>query len=316
MNILIIAEHHHGQLSPLLFNTLEAAKAFSGTVDVMVLGHHIEPICQTIQTIPGIRTCFYLDDPQLSHPLAEVYAPIIAAQADAYDVVMMQHSTTTKDILPRVAAQLKLVPITDVTAILAKDTFERPIYAGNAIQKLKSNQTKQLLSIRTTKFKPQADADTTSGHATCQAIEQTIPTAKTQWVSEATPESERPELTAAKIIVSGGRGVGSEAQFNALIELADQLGAAVGASRAAVDAGFVPNDYQVGQTGKIVAPDLYLCFGISGAIQHLAGIKDSQVIIAVNKDPEAPIFEVADYGYVGDLFTVLDALKATMAQPG
>lgn len=230
MKILIIAEHHHGQLSPLLHHTLAAAKAFNGTIDVLVLGHQVESVCQAIQTISGIQTCFYLDDPQLSHPLAEIYAPIIASQADAYDVVMMQHSTTTKDILPRVAAQLKLVPITDVTAIVAKDTFERPIYAGNAIQQLKSNQPKQLLSIRTTKFKPQGDAATTSSKATCQPIEHTIPTAKTKWVSEATPESTRPELTAAKLIVSGGRGVGSEAQFNALIELADQLGAAVGAS--------------------------------------------------------------------------------------
>lgn len=314
MKILVIAEHQHQQLSPLLNHTLEAAKAFVGTIDILVLGHELSAVLESIQHISGPERCLYIDDPRLAHPIADIWAPIIADIAPDYDIIMMQHSTTTKDILPRVAAQLKLVPITDVTAIIDSQTFQRPIYAGNAIQTLKSNQPKQLLSIRTTKFKPTHIPHTDQPTLRCEPLTCQIPTSQTTWLNEATPESSRPELTAARIIVSGGRGLGSQAHFHALTELADQLGAAVGASRAAVDAGFVPNDYQVGQTGKIVAPDLYLCFGISGAIQHLAGIKDSQVIIAVNKDPEAAIFEVADYGYVGDLFTVLSALKTTFAE--
>ncbi|NBT42813.1 MAG: electron transfer flavoprotein subunit alpha/FixB family protein [Alphaproteobacteria bacterium] len=311
MKTLVIAEHQHNVLSPLTANCIEAAHKLSDACDVLLIGSNLDTLQKDISLLPAINTCLLVDAPALSHPIAEVYAPIIAEIAKEYDAVCMSNSTQTKDILPRVAGLMKTSPLTDVIEIIDTETFKRPIYAGNAIQKVRYQAKHKLISIRPTAFKPKAHKDPST--PAFKTVDVTLPQAKTTWVNMAAAISERPELTAAKIIVSGGRGVGSQENFKKIESLADRMGAAVGASRAAVDAGYVPNDYQVGQTGKIVAPDVYLCFGISGAIQHLAGMKDSQTIIAIDKDPDAPIFKVADYGYVGDLFEVIDLLQASMA---
>ena len=311
MKTLVIAEHQHDVLSPLTANCIEASKKLSNSCDVLLIGSKLDTIQKELSTLPSIDTCLLVESPELSHPIAETYAPIIADIAKDYDVILMSSSTQTKDILPRVAGLMKITPLTDVIEIIDNETFKRPIYAGNAIQKVRYQAQRKLISIRPTAFKP-SDAINAS-NISFKPIQPTIPQTKTSWVNMAEATNERPELTAAKIIVSGGRGVGSKDNFKKIESIADLMGAAIGASRAAVDAGYVPNDYQVGQTGKIVAPDVYLCFGISGAIQHLAGMKDSQTIIAIDKDPDAPIFKVADYGYVGDLFEVIDLLQNSMA---
>lgn len=313
MKTLIIAEHHHQQLSPLTAHAIEAAKSFADQCDLVVIGHELDTVIDDIKNLEHIQTCWVINQPELAHPLAEVQAPIIADMAKEYDVVMMASTTASKDLLPRIAGLMHIMPVTDVIEIVDKETYKRPIYAGNAIQTVRCTQKIKLISIRPTAFKP-ALAEKKAPGISFKTRSVTCPQSKTTWVSMAEASSERPELTAAKIVVSGGRGLGSEENFKRLEALADQIGAAVGASRAAVDAGFVPNDYQVGQTGKIIAPAVYLCFGISGAIQHLAGMKDSQTIIAINHDPDAPIFKVADFGYVGDLFAVIDRLQENITE--
>lgn len=311
MKSLVIVEHQNGLMSPLTHNCIEAAKQFNNECDLLIIGSQLDNILTEVNTLGHVNHCISVDQTELAHPLAETYAPAIVEIASDYDVVLMSNSTQTKDVLPRVAGLMKTTPLTDVIEIIDHDTFKRPIYAGNAIQTVRYQAKTKLISIRPTAFKPSEAKP--NGQINFTAKTMTVAKPKTQWVGMAAAASDRPELTAAKIIVSGGRGVGSKDNFKRIEALADLMGAAIGASRAAVDAGFVPNDYQVGQTGKIVAPDVYLCFGISGAIQHLAGMKDSQTIIAIDKDPDAPIFKVADYGYVGDLFEVIDLLQSSIA---
>ena len=311
MKILIIAECVATSLSPLTANAVEASKSFGATCDILLLGSKLEEATNTATSLPNVANCLIADLPALAHPIAEAYAPIIADIAKDYEVVLMSSSTQSKDLLPRIAGLLRTTPLTDVIEIIDEDTFKRPIYAGNAIQTVRYKAKTKLISIRPTAFKPQSD--TSKNKASIAKINVKPPSIKTKWLKMDAPKSERPELTAANIVVSGGRGVGSQDNFKRIEALADLLGAAVGASRAAVDAGYVPNDYQVGQTGKIIAPDVYLCFGISGAIQHLAGMKESQIIIAIDKDPDAAIFKVADYGYVGDLFEVIDRIHESMS---
>ncbi|MEE2770247.1 MAG: FAD-binding protein [Pseudomonadota bacterium] len=310
MNILVIAEHQHQKLNPLTVNCIEAASKFRDICDVLLIGSKLNDVLTEVSSLPRVNKCLAIDAPELLHPIAELYAPIIANIAKDYDVILMSSSTQTKDILPRVAGMMKITPLTDVIEIIDKTTFKRPIYAGNAIQKVSYKAKTKLISIRPTAFKPEKIDE--KANVITEKIDFTIPSIKTTWVKMDEASSDRPELTSAKIVVSGGRGVGSQENFKKIEAVADLIGAAVGASRAAVDAGYVPNDYQVGQTGKIVAPDVYLCFGVSGAIQHLAGMKDSHTIIAIDKDPDAPIFKVADYGYTGDLFEVIELLQSNM----
>jgi electron transfer flavoprotein alpha subunit len=310
MTTLVIAEHNNQQLKAATLNTVTAAMRCGGEVHVLVAGANCTAVAQAASKIAGVAKVLCADAPHLGNGLAENLAEQVLALAGGYSHILAPATASGKNALPRVAAALDVAQISDITRVEAPDTFERPIYAGNALAVVQSSDSVKVITVRGTGFDA---ADANSGAA---AVEQITPVADaglSQFVSSEVTKSDRPELTAAKIIVSGGRGVGSGENFTkVLAPLADKLGAALGASRAAVDAGFVPNDYQVGQTGKVVAPQLYIATGISGAIQHLAGMKDSKVIVAINKDPEAPIFSVADYGIVGDLFTVVPELVAEL----
>ena len=305
MKALVLVEHEHGQVKDATLSTVTAA-AQLGDVDLIVAGSNVGAVAEAASRIAGIGTVHVADAPALDHFLAENLAPVIAGMMTGYDAFVAPATTTGKNIAPRVAALLDVMQISDVLSIESDDSFPRPIYAGNAIATVRSSDAKKVLTARTTTF---AKASAEGGSATVTPVAVAADAGLSHFVSADASESERPELTSAKIIVSGGRALGSADQFHALIEpLADKLGAAVGASRAAVDAGYVPNDYQVGQTGKVVAPDLYIAVGISGAIQHLAGMKDSKTIVAINKDEDAPIFQIADLGLVGDLFKIVPEL--------
>ncbi|WP_146587153.1 electron transfer flavoprotein subunit alpha/FixB family protein [Puniceibacterium confluentis] len=304
MAVLLIAEITDGALAmDATAKTVTAAKAL-GEVTVLCAGASAAGAAREAATIDGVTRVLVAEDALYGHRLAEPVAALIASLAGDYGHILAPATTDAKNILPRVAALLDVMVLTDVTGVVDADTFERPIYAGNAIQTVKSSDSVKVMTIRTSTF----DVAGTGGAAAIEEIAAGDNPALSEWVEDKVAASDRPELTSAGIVVSGGRGVGSEENFALIEKLADKLGAAVGASRAAVDSGFAPNDWQVGQTGKVVAPDLYIAIGISGAIQHLAGMKDSKVIVAINKDEEAPIFQVADYGLVADLFTALPEL--------
>ena len=309
MPILVIAEHDHAALKAATLNTVSAARKLGGDIHVLVAGSNCAGAAAQAATLQGVAKVKVADAAAYASQTAENVAALILAQAAGYSHILAAATTFGKNVLPRVAAVLDVAQISEITAVEGADTFVRPIYAGNALATVKSADAVKVITVRTTAF----DAVGSGGSAAIEAIGGGADTGQSQLLGRELTKSERPELGAAKIIVSGGRGLGSGENYHQLLEpLADKLGAALGASRAAVDAGFVPNDYQVGQTGKIVAPQLYLAIGISGAIQHLAGMKDSKVIVAINKDPDAPIFQVADYGLVADLFETVPALTAAV----
>jgi electron transfer flavoprotein alpha subunit len=305
MAILVLADHDNKTLKPATLNTVTAAQKLGNDVHILIAGHTCGSVADSAAKINGVTKVFVADDHALAHQLAENVAPVILSLAPAYSHILACSTTSGKNILPRVAALLDVQQISDICAIVDAKTFERPIYAGNALCTVQSSNPKILMTVRGTAFDA---APVGGGTASIEAISIAADSGLSKFVSQELSASDRPELTAAKIVISGGRGLGSAENFAMLEKLADKLGAAVGASRAAVDAGYVPNDYQVGQTGKVVAPQLYIAIGISGAIQHLAGMKDSKVIVAINKDAEAPIFGVADYGLVGDLFQIVPEL--------
>ena len=309
MSTLVIAEHDNEALRPVTLNVVAAAQAIGNDFDILVAGHGCAAVAEEAAKVGGAGKVLLADHAAYEHALAENMAALVAELGQNYDHVLAAHTTTGKNFLPRVAALLDTQMISDIIGVVSTDTFERPIYAGNALATVKSNDAKRVVSVRGTGFDPAA-AD--GGSASIEAVTNESDLGISQFVSEEIAKSERPELTAASIVISGGRGMQSGDNFSLLEGIADKLGAAIGASRAAVDAGFVPNDMQVGQTGKIVAPDLYIAVGISGAIQHLAGMKDSKVIVAINKDEDAPIFQVADYGLVADLFQALPELETAL----
>jgi electron transfer flavoprotein alpha subunit len=299
MSILVVAEHDNAALKPVTLNVIAAAKKLGGDIDVLVAGAGCKAVAEQAAAIGGVRKILLADNAAYGHQLAENVALLVTEVGKSYSHVLTGHTTAGKNFLPRVAALLNVAQISDIISVEGQDTFKRPIYAGNGIATIKSSDPIKVLSVRGTAFDP---APATGGSASVEALGSVHDAKLSAFVSEQIVKSERPELTAAKVVISGGRGMQNGENFKLLDGIADKLGAAVGASRAAVDAGFVPNDMQVGQTGKIVAPDLYIAVGISGAIQHLAGMKDSKVIVAINKDEDAPIFQVADYGLVADLF--------------
>ncbi|MBE8168786.1 MAG: electron transfer flavoprotein subunit alpha/FixB family protein [Shewanella sp.] len=307
MAILVLAEHDNDTLKAETAKTVAAAKAIDSDIHVLVIGHQCDKAANTAQTLSGVTKVLLVDSAEYQAQLAENLSSVILDIASDYEYVLAAASTTGKDVLPRVAALLDVAQISEVVEIVSSDTFVRPVYAGNALATVQSHDEKKVMTVRGSAF----DAVANDGNAELVTLSYST-AAVTQLVSQELTVSERPELGSAGVIVSGGRGMGNGENFAMLEQLADKLGAAVGASRAAVDAGFVPNDMQVGQTGKIVAPDLYIAVGISGAIQHLAGMKDSKVIVAINKDPEAPIFQVADYGLEADLFKALPELIASL----
>ena len=308
MAVLVVAEHDNASVRPATLNAVTAAGKL-GEVHVLVAGKDAKGAADAAAKIAGVAKVLLADNAALDHGLAENVAPLIAKVAASYSHVLAPSTTFGKNVLPRAAALLDVAQISDIVAIVDADTFVRPIYAGNAMATVKSQDNVKLITVRGTAFPPAAAS---GGSASVESVSEGGDSGLSTFKGQALQSSERPELTAAKVIVSGGRGMGSGENFRILEALADKLGAAVGASRAAVDAGFVPNDYQVGQTGKVVAPELYIAVGISGAIQHLAGMKDSKVIVAINKDEEAPIFQVADYGLVGDLFKIVPELTAAL----
>jgi electron transfer flavoprotein alpha subunit len=306
MTLLLIAEHDQNELTAGTLATLTAAQQLSSDVHLVLFGENLEKVASSASSYEGLKKVLVVQDKSCSYPVAEAMTPTLVKLAQGYDFILAPASTFGKNLLPRLAALLDVAQISDVIEIQSQDTFKRPIYAGNAIATLKSKDGKKLLTIRPTAFEK---AKPSASKTPIESYLFTPPSGPVAtFVKMEESRSERPELTAASIVVAGGRGFQNKENFALLEDLADTLGAAIGASRAAVDAGFVPNDYQVGQTGKVVAPDLYIAIGISGAIQHLAGMKDSKVIVAINKDPEAPIFQVADYGLVGDLFVLLPDL--------
>ena len=306
MSVLVIAEHDHGTLKGATFNTVAAAAACGGDVHVLVAGLNAGAAAQAAAAIAGVAKVLHADGESLKEQLAENVAAQVVALAKGYSHLLFPATAHGKNVAPRVAALLDVAQVSDITKVISADTFERPIYAGNAIATVQSSDAIKVVTVRTTGFDPAASE---GGSASVETIEAAADSGLSSFVGSEIAASDRPELTAAKIIVSGGRAMGSSDKFNEVLEpLADKLGAALGASRAAVDAGYAPNDWQVGQTGKIVAPQLYIACGISGAIQHLAGMKDSKVIVAINKDAEAPIFSVADYGLEADLFVAVPEL--------
>jgi electron transfer flavoprotein alpha subunit len=310
MAALVVAEHDNHALKPATLNAVAAAQEIAGQeVDILVAGKDCRAVAEAASGIAGVRKVLLADDPAYDHGLAENLAPLLVKLASGYGHLLAPATTSGKNLMPRVAALLDVMQISDISAVVSPDTFVRPIYAGNALQTVQSTDPIKVITVRGTAFPPGA---ATGGSATIETIEPTGSIGLSEFVRAELSKSERPELTSARVIISGGRGMQSGDNFHLLEKVADKLGAAVGASRAAVDAGFVPNDYQVGQTGKIVAPELYIAVGISGAIQHLAGMKDSKVIVAINKDEEAPIFQIADYGLVGDLFKILPELEAEL----
>jgi electron transfer flavoprotein alpha subunit len=309
MTTLVIAEHDNASLKGATLNTVTAAAACGGDVHVLVAGHQAAAVAQAAAQVAGVSKVIHADGDSLAHGLAENVAAQVLAIADGYTHILFPATASGKNVAPRVAAKLDVAQISDITRVVAPDTFERPIYAGNAMATVQSADAVKVITVRTTGF----DAAAVGGNAPVVAVAAVPDTGKSRYVGSELAKSDRPELTAAKVIVSGGRALGSSEKFDEVMTpLADKLGAALGASRAAVDAGYAPNDWQVGQTGKIVAPQLYIACGISGAIQHLAGMKDSKVIVAINKDPEAPIFGVADYGLEADLFQAVPELVKSL----
>ena len=306
MSILIVAEHDNTELKTPTLVTVAAAQAIGGDIDILVAGTNVDAVAEQVAAIPGISKVLKADNGAYEHQLAENIASLVVEVASGYSHIMSAHTTTGKNFLPRVAATLGVAQISDIVSVETEDTFKRPIYAGNAIATVKSSDAVKVISVRGTAFDPAASE---GGSASIETSDVVADAGVSTFIKEEIAKSERPELTSADVIISGGRGMQNGDNFSLLDGIADKLGAAIGASRAAVDAGFVPNDMQVGQTGKIVAPDLYIAVGISGAIQHLAGMKDSKVIVAINKDEDAPIFQVADYGLVADLFTALPELE-------
>ncbi|MEC7706268.1 MAG: FAD-binding protein [Pseudomonadota bacterium] len=309
MSILVIVEHDNVAVNAATLNTVAAAQAIGGDIDALVSGHNCSEAAEAAAAISGISKVIVSDAAENANGLAENIAPLIAAMAHSYSHILAPATTYGKNILPRVAALSDTAQISDIIAVIDKDTFQRPIYAGNALATVRSGDALKIITVRSTAFEAVAD---TGGTATIEQIDAAGDAGLSSFEKSELSKSERPELTSAGIVVSGGRGMQDGSNFGMLEKIADKLGAAVGASRAAVDAGFVPNDYQVGQTGKVVAPDLYMAVGISGAIQHLAGMKDSKVIVAINKDDEAPIFQVADYGLVADLFDAVPELDSEL----
>lgn len=305
MSVLVIAEHDNQSLKGATLNTVTAASQLGGDVEVLVAGHNCSAVADAAKSVAGVAKVIVADAEAFAHQLPENIAPLIADLGKNYTHILAPSTTTGKNILPRAAALLDVQPISDIISVESDDTFLRPIYAGNVIAKVQSSDAIKVLTVRGTAFDPAAAE---GGSAAVENADAAADSGLSSFVSEELAKSDRPELTAADIVISGGRGMQNGENFELLYKVADKLGAAVGASRAAVDAGFVPNDMQVGQTGKIVAPNLYVAVGISGAIQHLAGMKDSKVIVAINKDEEAPIFQVADYGLVADLFDALPEL--------
>ena len=319
MSVLVLAEHDNRALKPATLNAVTAASeivaklsgAAGGDVHILVAGKECRPVAEAATQVAGVAKVLLADDAAYEHGIAENLAPLVVKLAANYSHVLAPATTSGKNLMPRVAALLDVMQISDISAVEGPDTFVRPIYAGNALATVQSKDKIKIITVRGTAFAPAA---ATGGNAAIETIEKAEAPGITEFVGAELSKSERPELTSARIIISGGRGMQSGDNFHLLEKVADRLGAAVGASRAAVDAGFVPNDYQVGQTGKIVAPELYIAVGISGAIQHLAGMKDSKVIVAINKDEEAPIFQIADYGIVGDLFKILPELEEELGK--
>ncbi|WP_434616626.1 electron transfer flavoprotein subunit alpha/FixB family protein [Azospirillum sp. B2RO_4] len=305
MPILILADHDNATLKPATAHAVTAASKLGGDINILVAGRNAAPAAEQAAKLAGVAKVLLADDAAYEHALAEPVAALLVSLAPGYSHVLAAATSVGKNVLPRVAALLDVAMISDITGVVSADTFERPIYAGNAIATVQSADAVKIVTVRTTAF----EAAAATNSAPVESVAAVADPALSSFVSAELSKSERPELTSARIVISGGRGMQSGDNFHLLEAIADKLGAAVGASRAAVDAGFVPNDYQVGQTGKIVAPDLYVAVGISGAIQHLAGMKDSKVIVAINKDEEAPIFQVADYGLVADLFKALPELQ-------
>ena len=305
MSILVIAEHDNNELKSATFNTVAAAAQLGAEVHLLVAGQDVEAVAQAAAQMASVAKVLVAEGVALEHGLAENMAAQVLALAEPYTHIVFAATAAGKNVAPRVAAKLDVAQISDVLTVESANTFTRPIYAGNAIATVQCEDPKLVLTIRSTAFDP---VDATGGSATVETVEAVADAGSSQFISQDLAQSDRPELADATVVVSGGRGVGSKENFAMVEALADKLGAAVGASRAAVDAGYAPNDWQVGQTGKVVAPELYIAVGVSGAIQHLAGMTDSKVIVAINQDPDAPIFGVADYGLVGDLFEVLPEL--------
>lgn len=308
MSVLVIADHDNQNLKPATLNTITAGVVL-GDVAVLVAGSDCRAVAEAVAKVSGVGKVLLVDTPSYAHPLAETLAPLIVELASNYSHILASTMTNGKNVLPRVAALLDVAMLSEICGIEDGDTFVRPIYAGNALATVKSADAIKVATVRTTAFEKAAED---GGNAAIEEASAAADPGVSRFIGQELTKSERPELTSAGIVISGGRGMGSGENFALLEAIADKLGAAVGASRAAVDAGFVPNDYQVGQTGKVVAPDLYIAVGISGAIQHLAGMKDSKIIVAINKDEEAPIFQVADYGLVADLFQALPELAAKL----
>nr|CAD6597861.1 electron transfer flavoprotein subunit alpha/FixB family protein [Rhizobium sp. TCK] len=309
MAILLLAEHDNSSVSDQTAKALTAAKSIGGDIHVLVAGSGAQAAADAAAKLDGVSKVLLADSGDLANNLAEPLADLIVSLAGSYDTIIAPATASAKNVMPRVAALLDVMQVSEIIEVVSADTFKRPIYAGNAIQTVQSTDAKKVITVRTAAFSAVGEG----GSASVETVSAAANPGLSSFVSDAIASSERPELTSAKIIVSGGRALGSADKFNEVIlPLADKLGAAVGASRAAVDAGYAPNDWQVGQTGKVVAPDLYIAAGISGAIQHLAGMKDSKVIVAINKDEEAPIFQVADYGLVGDLFELLPELQKSL----
>ena len=308
MRILVLADLHEGQLAGATAHVVAAAQAIGGDIDILVAGEGVQAAAEAAATLDGVSNVRVAENAVYAHQLAEPLSALLVELAGDYTHLLASASTTGKNVLPRLAALKEVSQLSDIIAVESADTFKRPIYAGNAIATVKSDDALKVITVRATAF----DAVGGSASASVEAVDFTPDNAQSRFVDELLAQSDRPELGGARVVISGGRGMGNGDNFKLLDGIADKLGAAIGASRAAVDAGFVPNDMQVGQTGKIVAPELYMAVGISGAIQHLAGMKDSKVIVAINKDDEAPIFQVADYGLVGDLFEILPELESKL----
>jgi len=313
MAILLLAEHTNGALQGATAKAVAAAQQIGGDIHVLVAGHNAKPAAEAAAKLSGVSKVLHADAPHLEHGLAEEVAALVTPLMGSYDAFVAPATTSGKNVAPRIAAALDVMQISDITKVVSADTFERPIYAGNAIQTVQSPEAKKIITVRISAFPSVAE----DGSAAVESIAAPAALGLSTFEKAELTKSDRPELSSARIIISGGRGLQSGENFKKYLEpVADAIGAAVGASRAAVDAGYVPNDMQVGQTGKVVAPDLYVAVGISGAIQHLAGMKDSKIIVAINKDGEAPIFQVADYGLVADLFQALPELEAELKKAG
>jgi electron transfer flavoprotein alpha subunit len=309
MSILVYAEHDNSELKSGTLSAIACAQELGGDIDLLVTGNGCADAAKHAASVAGVRKVLLAEGEHLEHHVAENVAPVITGLAEDYDYIIAAATTGGKNVMPRVAAMLDVQQISDISRVVSEDTFVRPIYAGNAMATVQSTDAKKVITVRSTTFEA---VEAGGGSAEVETIDAGGDASLARFVGAELSDSEGPELTTANIVVSGGRGVGSADNFKLIESVAEKLGAAVGASRAAVDAGYVPNDYQVGQTGKVVAPDLYLAVGISGAIQHMAGMKESKVIVAINKDPEAPIFEVADYGLVADLFEAMPELESQL----